>query len=164
MLYKGDDYDPWGKPGAGAPLRDRNGQVIATGVFGKHTGELEKRSAHAIVSVDRKKAAQQEGIDVATWMRSRDVKKNVKVISIHIGITHSIYLHHCRSTRLTPVTTSLTSKLKQSTETICGNKGSKQTNNSMHFTLRQRHRCGTKAFYQEITTETRPALRSTLMN
>ena len=74
-IEKGDDYDPWGKPGAGAPLRDRNGQVIATCVFGKHTGELEKRSAHAIVTVDRKKAAQQDGIDVATWMRSRDVEK-----------------------------------------------------------------------------------------
>ena len=121
---KGDEYDPWGKPGAGAPLRDRNGQVIATGVFGKHTGELEKRSAHVIVSVDRNKAAKEDGIDMATWMRSRDVKKNVKSF-LQCDYILSLSIHHYSTLSL--MTTSLTSKLKLSTDTSCDNKRSTKT-------------------------------------
>ena len=51
-----DSFDPWGKPGAGAPLRDREGHVVATGVVGKHTSELERKSAHEKLKVDKTEA------------------------------------------------------------------------------------------------------------
>lgn len=65
-----DIFDPWGKPGAGAPLRDEQGHVRAAGVYGKHTGEMEKRSAHKKVVVDKAKASEEYGIDVASWLRA----------------------------------------------------------------------------------------------
>ena len=68
-----DIYDPWGKPGAGAPLRDEQGHVRAAGVYGKHTGEMEKKSAHNKVVVDKARASRGYGVDVASWLRSGEV-------------------------------------------------------------------------------------------
>lgn len=68
-----DIFDPWGKPGAGAPLRDDQGYVRAAGVYGKHTGEMEKRSAHSKVVVDKARASREYGIDVASWLRAGEV-------------------------------------------------------------------------------------------
>jgi len=78
QLYPAVDiFDPWGKPGGGAPLKDHQGQVVTTGVLGRHSKPLEKKSSHSIATVDRGKAARTHGIDMATWMRSRDVGKQL---------------------------------------------------------------------------------------
>ena len=65
-----DIYDPWGRPGAGAPRRDRYGYTTGAGVYGAHA---EKRSAHEHVSVDKREAERQYGMDVASWMRTGEV-------------------------------------------------------------------------------------------
>ncbi len=66
-----DKFDPWGKPGAGAPLRDGQGQVRACGVYGKHSRDMEKKSAHLTVTVDKTATARGDGFDMATWMRAK---------------------------------------------------------------------------------------------
>ncbi len=62
-------FDPWGKPGAGAPLRDGEGQVKASSVYTR-----DKRSAHLMVSLDKTEASRGDGVDMATIIRGQPVK------------------------------------------------------------------------------------------
>ncbi|MCG8620802.1 MAG: hypothetical protein MJE68_02220 [Proteobacteria bacterium] len=66
-----DIYDPWGRPGGGAPMRDRYGHNTGAGVYGAHA--TEKRSAHEHVAVDKREAEREYGMDVASWMRTGEV-------------------------------------------------------------------------------------------
>lgn len=65
-----DSYDPWGRPGGGAPRRDTYGHTTGAGVYGACT---EKRSAHNHVAVDKREAEMSYGMDVASWMRTGEV-------------------------------------------------------------------------------------------
>ena len=65
-----DIYDPWGRPGGGAPRRDRYGNTTGAGVYGACK---EKRSAHNHVAVDKREAEMSYGMDVASWMRTGEV-------------------------------------------------------------------------------------------
>ena len=66
-----DIYDPWGRLGGGAPMRDRYGHTTGAGVYRTHA--TEKRSAHEHVAVDKREAEREYGMDVASWMRTGEV-------------------------------------------------------------------------------------------